>query len=61
MRKRSATAASANPNFIKAYFELKRLRADIEYIERSRRPSRQVSAAGRDARKGEAVQQTLRP
>jgi hypothetical protein len=54
MRKRPATAGSTNYNFIKAYFELKKLREDIEYIERSSRPSPgQATIAGRDASKGD--------
>ncbi|WFU15984.1 hypothetical protein [Bradyrhizobium sp. CB3481] len=54
MRKRSATAIPADFNFVKAYFELKRLRADIECIERSSRlPSSQVSAVGRNRPKGD--------
>jgi hypothetical protein len=52
MRKRPATATSTNYNFIKAYFELKKLREDIECIERSSRPSpSQATVAGRDTPK----------
>jgi len=62
MRKRSATAASSDFNFVKAYFELKRLREDIECIERSsKQPSSQVSAVGRNGSKGDdGVQGVLR-
>jgi hypothetical protein len=63
MGKRSATAAATDQNFIKAYFELKRLREDIAYIERSsKQPARRLSAAGRDISKGDArVPGALRP
>jgi hypothetical protein len=63
MSKRSVAAAPAEQNFIKAYFELKRLREDIAYIERSsKRPARPLSAAGREARKSDdGVPGMLRP
>jgi hypothetical protein len=62
MRKRPATTASADFNFVKAYFELKKLRKDIESIERSSRPaSSQATAAGRDKSKGDdRIQDVLR-
>lgn len=54
MVKRSVTAAPAEENFIKAYFELKRLREDIAHIERSaKQPGRRLSEARRDLRKGD--------
>ena len=34
MRKRPLTATSADFNVVKAYFELKRLREDVEFIEK---------------------------
>jgi len=53
MVKRSVTAAPAEQNFIKAYFELKRLREDIACIERSANvPAGRRSAASRDISKG---------
>ena len=63
MSKRSVAAAPAEQNFIKAYFELKRLREDIAYIERSSKlPPRRLSAAGRDISEGDArVRGALRP
>jgi hypothetical protein len=62
MRKRPATATSADFNFAKAYFELKKLREDIECIERSSRlASSQATVAGRDAFKGDnRIQEVLR-
>jgi hypothetical protein len=62
MRKRPATATSADFNFVKAYFELKKLREDIESIERSSRPaSSQATVAGRDTSKGDdRIQEVLR-
>jgi hypothetical protein len=62
MPKRPVTATSTDYNFIKAYFELKRLREDIEYIERSSRPaSSQAAVAGRDTPKGDdGIQGILR-
>ncbi|WP_157088336.1 hypothetical protein [Bradyrhizobium jicamae] len=52
MRKRPATASSANCDFIKAYFELQKLREDIECIERASRPPQgQATAARRDTAK----------
>jgi hypothetical protein len=62
MSKRSVAAAPAEQNFIKAYFELKRLREDIACIERSsKRPARRLSAAGRDISKGdEGIREVLR-
>jgi hypothetical protein len=62
MRKRPATATSADFNFVKAYFELKKLREDIETIERSSRPaSSQATVAGRDTSKGDdRIQDVLR-
>jgi hypothetical protein len=63
MRKRSATAAPEDFNFVKAYFELKRLREDIECIERSSKPpSGKVSAADSNGPKiDDGVQGILRP
>lgn len=62
MGKRPAAAALAEFNFVKAYFELKKLREDIECIERaSRPPSSQAIAAGRDTPKGNnRIQQIAR-
>ena len=54
MRKRFAMELPANDDVLKAYFELKRLREDVERIERSSSlPQNQVSAPGRDAAKGD--------
>jgi hypothetical protein len=54
MRKRPATAILADFNFVKAYFELKKLREDIELIERSSRPaSSRATVAGRDTSKSD--------
>ena len=54
MRELSAAAALANDDLIKAYLELKKLREDVERIERSSSlPQNQVSAPGRDAAKGD--------
>ena len=63
MVKRSVTAAPAEQNFIKAYFELKRLREDIAYIERSAKlPAVRRSAAGGDISKGgDGIQDVSRP
>jgi hypothetical protein len=62
MRKRPATATPADFNFIKAYFELKKLREDIECIERSSNSrSSQATVAGRDTPKGDnRIQKALR-
>jgi hypothetical protein len=62
MRKRPATATSADFNVVKAYFELKRLREHIEFIEKSSRPaSSQATVAGRDRSKGDdRIQEVLR-
>ncbi len=62
MRKRSAMELPANDDVIKAYHELKRLREDVDRIERSSTlPAGQMSAAGRDAPKGDDdVQEILR-
>jgi hypothetical protein len=61
--KRSATPASADYDFIKAYFELKRLREDIADIERSsKRSAKRLSARKRDAARGDdGVRGMLRP
>jgi len=62
MRKRSATAIAADFNVVKAYFELKRLREDIESERSSGLPSSQVSAVGRSRPKGDDdVQHISRP
>jgi len=62
MGKRPATATSVDFNFVKAYFELKKLREDIECIERSSGPaSSQATLAGRDTPKGDdGIQGILR-
>ena len=63
MVKRSVTAAPAEENFIKAYFELKRLREDIACIERlAKQPARRLSGSGRDINKSDdGIRQGLRP
>jgi hypothetical protein len=57
------TAASADFNFIKAYYELKKLREDIECIERASRPPQdQSTVSRRDTPKGDdRIQEVLRP
>lgn len=62
MRKRPAVAATEDYSFIKAYFELKTLRADVERIERSSQSAAsRRAAAGADAAMGKrGVQGVLR-
>jgi hypothetical protein len=62
MRKRPVRATSADFNFVKAYFELKKLREDIECIERSsRRAESHAMVAGRNTAKGDdRIQEVLR-
>jgi len=61
MRKRPAVAATEDYSFIKAYFELKTLRADVERIERSSQSATSRRAAGRDIAMGNrGVQGVLR-
>ena len=61
MPKRSATEIPADFDVVKAYFELKKLRADIEFIERSSRSAQgQAAAAIRDTPEDDdRIQQVL--
>jgi hypothetical protein len=63
MSKRPTAATSADFNFITAYFELKKLREDIECIERASRPPQdQPTVSRRDTPKGDdRIQDVLRP
>jgi hypothetical protein len=54
IRKRAATATFANFNFAKTYLELKRLRGDVERIEKSSRSRpTQAAVAARDTPKAD--------
>lgn len=62
MHKRSAMELPADDDVVKAYCELKRLREDVERIERSsKQPQCRASAAGRDAAGGDdGIERRLR-
>jgi hypothetical protein len=57
MRKHTATARPANFNFAKAYFEIRRLRAEIQRVENSsKRYPGQPTADGKISKDDHRVQ-----